>query len=179
MVVMKYNFHEMEDFVRLFYKLGFDSIIFKPVDVISSKNDLKLVIRKEKIYNKYLELQKMYGDKIEILEWDVSNNYPKDDCLARAASGTIFINCMGDVSPCCNLGHHVPRIIKKYRIFNSIIKDSFFSFGNLLLEDLNNILKSNRYKSFIRAFKNSCLPEPCRGCRLVSKELSKNIVPIL
>lgn len=166
MVVMKTNFSEMEEFARLFYELGFDAIVYKPMDVICDKKQLKFWIDREKIFRKFEEIKKKYEGKIYVGEWDLSPNLPKNDCLARAASGAIFISVAGDVSPCCNLGHDVPRIVKS-RFLTRKIESIYFSLGNILHNSFDDIL--NRYEQeFVRKFREGILPKPCKGCMLTS-----------
>lgn len=173
-VVIKENFPEMDNFVELFYKLGFDFVTFKPLDVLSNKENLKSIVEKKSIQKRFLNIKGKYRDKIIVREWDLSINEIENDCLAKAASGAIFINCRGDISPCCNLGHHVPNI-RNISFFNYVKKDNFFSFGNILSESFEKIIGSEMYKNFINAFKDSHLPEPCKGCRLVSKKVRRRI----
>lgn len=176
-VIMKENLREMDNFVELFYELGFDSVAFKPLDVISKKEDLKSMAGKESIYKIFLNLKDKYKDKIAVSEWDLSVNNIENDCMAKVASGSIFINCIGDVCPCCNLGHHVPNVGTSF-LFKRVKKDNFFSFGNIVSEGFEGIIESEVYKNFINAFKNSHLPKPCRGCRLISERLSKSVMRI-
>lgn len=173
-VIMKENFHEMDNFVELFYKLGFDFVTFKPLDVLSSKENLNSIVKKKLIQKRFLNLKEKYRDKIIVCGWDLSTNEIENDCLAKAASGAIFINCIGDVSPCCNLAHHVPNV-RKISFFNYVKKDNFFSFGNIFSESFERIIESEMYKNFINAYKDSHLPEPCKGCRLVSEKLSRRM----
>lgn len=158
----------------IFDKLGFDFVTFKPLDVLSSKEDLNSIVKKKSIRKRFLNLKEKYRDKIIVCEWDLSTNEIENDCLARAASGAIFINCIWDVSPCCNLAHPVPNV-RKMSLFNYIKKDNFFSFGNIFSESLERIIESEMYKNFINAYKDSHLPAPCKGCRLVSEKLSRRM----
>jgi MoaA/NifB/PqqE/SkfB family radical SAM enzyme len=172
-VVMKNNLQEMERVVELFGNLGFDTITFKPLDVISSKDNLHLVAEKKSISERFLELQEKYKDQIVVANWNLTDDKPDNDCLGKAASGSIFINCSGDVSPCCYLGHHVPNV--KTGLFTQIQTDKFFSFGNILSKHFKEITQSDLCKNFINSFNNGHLPKPCFGCRLVSKKISRNI----
>jgi hypothetical protein len=76
------------------------------------------------------------------------------------------------VSPCCNLGHHVPSMRKKL-FLNYAKKDNFFSFGSLMNDDLEDILNTTRYLDFIDTFAHGKLPDICRGCLLVSERLTQ------
>jgi MoaA/NifB/PqqE/SkfB family radical SAM enzyme/2-polyprenyl-3-methyl-5-hydroxy-6-metoxy-1,4-benzoquinol methylase len=171
-VVMRENLQEMDNFVELFYEFGFDSVVFKPLDVISKKEDLHSIVPKESICQVFSNLKQKYEGKVAVTEWDLSVNNIDNDCLARAASGAIFINCLGDVCPCCSLGHHVPNLETGYLV-KRLKKDNFFSFGNIVSENFEDIIDSGIYKDFITAFKTSRLPEPCRGCRLISRRLAE------
>ncbi|MFC2042077.1 SPASM domain-containing protein, partial [Chloroflexota bacterium] len=173
-VVMRDNQKEMGDFVELFYKLGFDCVTFKPLDVLTTKEDLKSIADREFIYRVFLDLKGKYKDRIGLSEWNLSINKIDNDCLARVASGSIFINCMGDISPCCNLGHHVP-IVKTSSLLKRIRQDNFFSFGNIVSKCFEGIIDGRAYKSFVNAFHNRYLPRPCSECRLISNGLSKRL----
>jgi MoaA/NifB/PqqE/SkfB family radical SAM enzyme len=170
-VVMKNNLQEMEGVIELFGNLGFDTITFKPLDVISSKDNLHLVAEKKSILDRFLDLQEKYKDQIVVASWNLINDKPDNDCLGKAASGSVFINCLGDVSPCCNLGHHVPNL--KTGLFTQIQTDKFFSVGNILSKQFKEITQSDLYKKFVLSFTNTHLPKPCSSCRLVSDNLSK------
>ena len=176
-IVMRENLQEMDNFVELFYEFGFDRVTFKPLDVISKKEDLRSIAPKESIYQIFSNLKQKYEGKIAVNEWDLSANNIENDCLARVASGAIFINCLGDVCPCCNLGHHVPNV-RTGSLFKRLKKDNFFSFGSIVSESFEGIIDSGIYKDFITAFRTSHLPEPCRGCRLISRRLSRSIIKI-
>lgn len=173
-VVMRENLQEMDNLVELFYELGFDRVTFKPLDVVSKKEDLRSIVPKESVYQIFSNLKQKYEGRIAVNEWDLSANNIENDCLARVASGAIFINCLGDVCPCCNLGHHVPNL-GTGSLFKRFKKDNFFSFGSIVSESFESIIDSRMYKDFITAFKTSYLPEPCRGCRLISERLSKRV----
>lgn len=174
-VVMRDNLHEMDNFVELFYNLGFDCVTFKPLDVVAKKEDSRLIPDKESIYRVFVKLKENYKDRIAVGQWNLSPNNIENDCLARVASGAIFINCLGDVCPCCNLGHHVPNL-GTGSLFKRFKKDNFFSFGSIVSESFEGIIDSRIYKDFIAAFKTSHLPEPCRGCRLTSERLSRSVI---
>ena len=176
-VVMRDNIHEMDPFVELFYELGFDRVTFKPLDVISKKEDLHSIVPRESIHQEFLSLKKQYAGRIVITEWNLSANKIENDCLARAAGGALFINCLGDVSPCCNLGHHVPNVGMS-SLFKRVKKDNFFSFGSIVSDGFEGIIESGVYKDFVSAFKTAHLPEPCRGCNLISERLSKSVTKI-
>jgi MoaA/NifB/PqqE/SkfB family radical SAM enzyme len=163
-VVMKDNFYEMEKFVDLFYSLKFDSVCFKPLNVVSSEAVMKYVVKRETIYDKYLKIKEKFKDKIQVDEWDMTKITVKNNCLADAI-GTVFISSNGDVSPCCWLGHHVSRINER-SLSKEIRKDIFYSYGNLNIDSLEQIIKGNKCSDLIGSFKNGELPAPCKGCNL-------------
>lgn len=169
-VVLKENLYDMGNFVQLFYELGFDFVTFTPHLVPYNKETLVHVPDEKIAYLEFLRLQKEWGNKIKITEAGFQIDQIENDCLRHAASGNIFISCTGDVSPCCYLGHHVPNY-KKGLLFAETRKDGFFSLGNLVLQDFREMITSERYINFIEAFRHYYLPEPCRGCRVVSSKM--------
>ena len=176
-VVMKDNYNEMEKYIELFHDIGFDEILFKPLNVISTRENKKHVLEKNIINDTYIFLKKKYEGKIVLNAWDLLENKVENNCLANAANNTFFINCNGDVSPCCNLGHHVPSL-RNNLLINYQNKDNFFSFGSIINNELQNILDGKLFKSFENAFLNRRLPHVCKGCLLVSKYLKNNISKI-
>lgn len=174
-VIMKNNFHDMENYVKLFEDLGFDLVTFKPLDVVSSKKDLSYIIDKEKIYNEYKRLKLLYQDRINIRQSNLSDNTLEGDCYANVAGGTVFINCNGDITPCCNLGHHVPSLREKL-FYTKVKKDNFFRFGSIKDKTFKDIEKSPLYREFTEAFYKNMLPTVCEGCTLVSDKIQKNLV---
>lgn len=173
-VVMKSNYKEIYNFIKIFSEMNFDVITFKPLDVVSSKENLSDIVDRNEIIKTIAEIKEKHSITIDINFWNIYPNNLTHDCLANTVS-SIFINCNGDVSPCCNLGHHVPAIKKSF-LMNSVVNDNFFSFGNLKTAELNTILESTQYKNFINLFKSNKIPKECEGCNLVGDSLRKKVV---
>ena len=174
-VVMRDNFDDMDIIADFFSKLNFDWVCFKPLNVITSKDNLRHVINKKRIYKRFLSIKDKYSNRIPVNGFDLTDNDLINDCLGKVAKGAIFINCEGDVSPCCHLGHHAPHI-RKSLIFYRQKKDFFFSFGNLLVERLEDIINKEMYRNFIKCFtEQECLPEVCIGCNLYNKKYYSKI----
>lgn len=172
-VIMKSNFNEIDNFIKLFSDMNFDTITFKPLDVVSSKENLSEIIDRNTILEVIDKIKEKKIYDIDINLWNIYPNNITNDCLANTIN-TIFINCNGDVSPCCNLGHHVPAIKKNF-LLNSLISDNFFSFGNLKAEDLSSILKTSKYITFVDMFKKNKIPKECEGCNLVGNSSRKKV----
>ncbi len=176
-VVMNDNIHELTAFVELFLGIGFNQVIFKPLDVFSTRENLRQHVARHKILPRVAALAKEFEGKIRIDHFDLEDNHPADDCLALARERAVFINCNGDVAPCCNLGHHVP-IIKKRFLLSSKKGNNFFAFGNLRDTGLEEVLADPVYARFGDAFRSGKLPDVCDGCALAGKELQKRKVII-
>jgi MoaA/NifB/PqqE/SkfB family radical SAM enzyme len=168
-VVLKENIHDMEKAVKLFYELGFDSITFSPHLIPFSKNSLTQASIEKSAYKEWIRLKEEWANKFAVNGYGFSIDHKVNDCVNRVTSGSIFINCTGDVSPCCMLAHHVPIYKKGFIAKNS--KDCSFTVGNIAFQDIKEILNSENYKQFIDMFLSSHLPEQCLGCRVVNTKL--------
>jgi MoaA/NifB/PqqE/SkfB family radical SAM enzyme len=167
-VVLKENVNDMERAVKLFYELGFDSITFTPHTVPFSKNALQEASFGNSARSECLRLKKEWENKFSVNECGFSIDHELNDCYCRVTHGSIFINSLGDVSPCCMLSHHLP--IYQKGLFAKK-RDCYFSAGNITLNNIGEILTGDKYNNFIQMFLNSHLPDPCKGCRIVNLSL--------
>lgn len=176
-IVMNENYSEIEDFVVLFHKLGFDYLTLSYTLHATSGNNKKesvsQLFTKKELSLKYKNIVKRFSGKIEVFDLMLYDVNIKKDCLFGAAGGRIVISCNGDVSPCCLLEHHIPYVP------NPAKEDNFFSFGNVKNEEIEKIIDNNIYINFIQTFHNNNLPNICEGCQEVSKKISKNIIKII
>jgi len=172
-VVLKENLHDMESAIKLFYGLGFDSITFSPHLIPFNKYALSQTHVENIARTKLFRLKKEWGNRFTINEYGFSINHGINDCTNRVTSGSLFINCIGDVSPCCMLAHHVP--IHKKTFFGGEWKDSFFPIGNIATQNIKEILNNEKYGNFINTFQSSHLPDQCKGCRVVNTKLLRKI----
>ena len=168
-VVMKENINEMEKTVELFERLNFDSIYFKPLNVISTRDDIDFIANQDEILKHFDRIdQDKYSIKIAL--WGVGANGLEKNCSANAAGGAFFINCNGDVAPCCNIGHHVPAYVN-HETGATAIDDCSYFLGNLNETALSEILNGAEYRKFLGKFHAGRIPAPCFGCQLIGSEM--------
>lgn len=165
MTLSKINCEDVINLILRMHDLGIRDLVIKPTDVVSSIKVNKLTLSKDQIARIYEnaknEIEKR-GLNINLQTWDVFNYLkPEKNCLADPLQ-SVFIGYNGEVSPCCNLGHHVPRI-------HSIIKksgDTFASYGNIMELNIYDIWFSDKYIKFRNEMAHNARPEICSLCRI-------------
>ena len=65
------------------------------------------------------------------------------------------------------------HFVEGKKVFDLACGEGYGSYilSKILSENVDEIIGSEMYKDFINAFKDSHLPEACKGCGLVSKNL--------
>lgn len=165
MTLSKLNY---DDVLNLLYKmteLGIRELTIKPTDVVSSMKVQRLALKKKQLFVIYEKAKNEIAKNnmnIILNTWNIFRELnPSGGCLANP-NQTIFVGYNGEVSPCCNLGHHVPRI-------DSMIKrerDTYASFGNISETNIYNIWFSDKYRNFRNVLANHKRPEICKLCRI-------------
>lgn len=167
-VITKMNYKEINKIVQLANDLDVFELHLKPNDVISSEDMLDFSLSENELIETYNEAKKYIHDKsynIQLHAWNIFKElYPKNNCLANPLDG-IFINYKGEVSPCCNLGHPVPRV-KKNKLNIEKMINTFLSYGNIMDENIYQIWDKQEYVNFRDNIYNRILPLECRFCNL-------------
>ncbi len=67
--------------------------------------------------------------------------------------------------------------VKSKKVLDLACGEGYGSYilSKILSENFEEIIGSEMYKNFINVYKDSHLPEPCKGCRLVSEKLSRRM----
>lgn len=169
------NYKEMPMFVDLAEKMEINFITFKTIDNITKKEDEELTLisskkddlpvddirksvaatlelaRRKKIYvSLFGELPAILDSRLEI------------NPLSCDPSGVSFISDIGEVSPCCSLGHSLPRIF-----FGKEMIQPNLVFGNINEESFDAIWNKQDYIDFRKDFKNRTPPRECKTCYLL------------
>lgn len=167
-VMSTQNYHDLFNFLDLAHQLNITVVNLKPVDVVSTKESLKFMLPPQKIielYNEADEYIRQYDLCIQLNSWNIfEEQKPKNNCLANPLD-VIFINYLGDVSPCCNLGHPVPRLRKRI-LGQKKIENTFKSFGNVMDDNIYDIWESAEYCEFRSLIREKIRPSACNCCNL-------------
>lgn len=164
-VLMKENSEELVSFLNLMSRFKVDSIDLKNLDVLSKKEDLQNTLlfsdstKIKQIISKYQSILQQNG--IKLIDWDQCLKEIENDCGAYIQD-TVFISWRGDVSPCCNLGHPVPRMKENERLENTLK-----IYGNVNQEDLFQIWNKGEYLAFRSAIMHGDVPKECSDCNLI------------
>lgn len=159
------NASDLNNLIKLADSLDIHDVNIKTTDVVSSKDVNRLVLSRREMIETYETAREFIvrqGYNIALNEWDIHEEHkPVRNCLANAIN-SVFINYIGDVSPCCNLGHHVPRV--KNRFF--IESDSYKSFGNINEKNIYDIWFSKDMIRFREDLYKNSRPVECKFCRI-------------
>jgi MoaA/NifB/PqqE/SkfB family radical SAM enzyme len=137
-----------------------DFICVKSLDVVSSKDNFNKIIAKKEIIDTVKSIKSDY----KITTFNIyEKNRLNGNCLADAQNA-MFINYQGKVSPCCNLGHPVPRLKNKF-LFKLV--DSQYFIGDIMKDSLENIWNSQGYVDFRKKIKKGEVPKQCKYCNLI------------
>lgn len=121
MLINRFNYKEIEDFIKQSIKIGADNIQFKKV---SLSKDLYISPRIHRsIEDEFVKLKTKYGNAIDILQ-NCQDSKLKIRCFMHV--NHIFIDAFGDVYLCC----YYLRRKKKHKlgnIYEKSIKDIWFS----------------------------------------------------
>lgn len=167
-VITTLNYDDIYRFIELASHLDVFKITLKPIDVVTTKNNLKIKPSSKKIIELYHNVRKYMAQNhidIPLHAWNIlENSRPKDNCLANPLN-VLFINHLGEISPCCNLGHPAPRLHKT--VFrHRKIENTFFSFGNITKQNIYDIWNKPEYVTFRNQIRNKIRPNACRFCNL-------------
>ena len=162
-VVMRDNIGEIGPFLKLAQRWGVDFVAFSPRFLLFSDRDYRetyvpvATIEKE-IARHY---QSSYSFKLRLFGL---GEYPQKDCFACATT-TPFVSAQGEISPCCILGHRLPRYIPstgERAIF-------YQGLGNLRQRSLKEIWDQEEYRHFRLLLSRGEVPSCCRGCHLLPR----------
>ena len=69
------------------------------------------------------------------------------------------------------------HFVKSKKVLDLACREGYESYilSKILSENFWEIIGVEMYKDFTNAFKDLHLPEPCKGCRLVSEKLSRRM----
>lgn len=164
------NKDETTEFASLAAGLQADSIIIKQLDVFGKETDLAETLVYEDCSEILADVKgALLGTATRLDPFSrlyLGESKLEKGCLANVPH-TAFVSWQGDVSPCCNLGHRVPRLTRAGENAERYVADSFLSFGNVCLEGLDHVWNKDSYRKFRRTLAAGSLPEPCKGCNLI------------
>lgn len=176
-VLMKHNFEEFPDAVRLAKQYGFNRIVGKHLEAHSSKEGLEQALFPtepgdpwdeplEARYQAMLARANAVGAEIgQEVAVHARNMRVGKGCLS-APLNTIYIDYKGNVSACCHLsgmdthpykGENVPP-----RVEMGIL-------GNLREQPLRDIVAGDHYRDFVEAWENDQYPGACKGCLQITR----------
>lgn len=167
-VMMRQNIHELSEMIWLAFELGANNVVFKNQNVLTKPEDIQeaLFLEDQKdiladaqlAVNDALYLATVLGVNVEFHPFESSGT----TLCAPNPPKSLFITWDGFVSPCCNLGHRVPRMVGP----EEALLDTSLFFGNIIDKPLDEIFLSENYISFRNAFADG-YPKECEGCNLV------------
>lgn len=165
-IIMEKNKDELIKFINLFSKIGIKHFTFKPLDVITNKNNFKQILTKKESQKKYEEVKKIFKEKdISINQWNLYEK-PKNNCLADTLN-SLFIAFDGSISPCCNLGHPVNQMSKSFlkELFNINSTSKRYTISNINETNLKESFEM--LTSFHNLIKKNKIPKQCKNCNLI------------
>lgn len=167
-VITRINAHQAVEMLDFAQELGVDELYMKPIDVVSSKDVFSMMLDPGELINTYGKVESVYRQgnySFKLFSWNIYPELkPKDNCLANPLD-YLFINYQGEVSPCCNLGHPVPRCYEGEGGIECI-ENSFLSYGNVMNENIYDIWNKKEYQEFRNKISKKLCPEECRHCLL-------------
>lgn len=161
-VANRENFADLPLFLELAEDLGVDSVAVTPKFLLFSREDL------ERFYVSARTIEAKLSSALKNKNYSFSirttglEPYPENDCFAGAVNAA-FISASGLVSPCCNLGHPVPRYNPRWQK----PKYFFLTFGNVCQRPLDEIWNLPFYRDFRQKLSQGRVPLECRGCHLL------------
>lgn len=164
-VLMRSNESELKDFMRLMQDVGVDSVGIKPLDVVWTPENKKLILSSSEIHRIISDIYKQHW-KIDIATWNIfEEKKPVNDCMALATKNP-FIIWDGLVSPCCALAHPVPRVT--FGLFaDKVIANTKYVVGDINKDSLDAIWEKKEYVNFRKKLFKKGTPFPCKGCNLL------------
>ncbi len=166
-VLMRSNAHTLCDWVAYMAGIGFDEVCVKPPDVIWSPEVLAMQLPLEEARQSVRQADETAARAgIRFATWNFDGHYPQNDCLVKVFDTTLHIDWRGNVSPCCNLGHAVERVVEhEGRVHTFPMEQRVF--GNVNESSIGEIWNSKPYADFRRSFQCGEVPVSCHGCALV------------
>lgn len=167
-VITRINYKDINNVIQLASNLGVVELTLKPNDVISSREILELAVPEKKLIETFQNAEQFISENdlnIQLHSWNIFHEkHPKNNCLANPLEA-IFINYKGDISPCCNLGHPVPRIKKKILGIETVT-NTFLSYGNITTQNMYEIWRKKEYVNFRKNIFEMALPDGCKLCNM-------------
>lgn len=182
-LIFKHNQHQMQEIKDYAISIGFKEVTFGRCDVgrFQGKSTWN-ILENNKIIGT-LEPPEI-SDK-EIYSYSISNNqfFPKksnvENNCPNLRQGHLYINCHGDVVPCCMMHYEYEFYNDEYkndgtiRLIDDFIKDR--KTNNLNSAKLSNILKNNFFATKLeQSFKENNFLVLCENC--CGNEIRKNLV---
>jgi len=164
------NKDETATFASMAAELQVDWIIVKQLDVLGKEADLTETL----VYDDCSEILASVKDALRgtatkldpFSKFYLGKFEVEKKCFANATH-TAFVSWQGDVSPCCSLGHPVPRLTKSDCSGDGRVANCFLSFGNVCRERLDEIWNKDSYRKFRKTLAAGSVPKACKGCNLI------------
>ncbi len=128
-VIYSQNENDLEKIVNLAIQLKVNEIIFSYMEPMGRLNDDDKLISKKSLESVKQEIEKLvkkYNDKIKVKYSLSENKVCKSEEICPAISKFIYINNLGEVSPCTRIVSRNPeyksKLTLKNSTFNEIIK---------------------------------------------------------
>jgi len=156
-VILKQNYKEIPDFIKLMHKWGIEEVILGEVLIYDKHNQYKRDLLEpdydSEDYKRIIEEAKALAKEYNIIFKIYGPPRGKSISTCPYPWYNVFISAEGNVFPCC---HSVfPRDAKPK-----------ICMGNLYKENFNDIWNSERYKKFRKQIKSGKFPKLCEGCVL-------------
>jgi radical SAM protein with 4Fe4S-binding SPASM domain len=154
-VVLKENFHEIEEMVKLVNELKADNLMFVSIVMSDNTGKLSLWNLDSNETRPFVEKAKQTAEKlnVKVIGW------PSVELKKTEKTGCVYpwvnpyIGFNGDVLPCC----YIPQMA------NARLKEENIM-GNIIGEPLTKIWNGKKYSEFRKKIKTKNPPEACRTC---------------
>jgi len=170
-VMLKYNYTEMPDAIRLAADKGFEYFVAKHIETVINRDELGDALWNTGIgpdipedvikhHDEILEESKQVAEEVGIqLYLHPRKMDHKGMCMVRPTN-QVFVDYMGRVSNCCYLN---VNDVRPYNTPEEKPKDDGV-YGELKLKTLAEMMNSDEYKNFQKEWLQGGVPEACKNC---------------